>query len=317
MFFLSKRAGFDFLVIFKLLKIIRDNNIDIVNAHHFMPLFYSFFACKLSRHTKLVYTEHSVWEAERLVGLWKSAARLIFGWTDAMVAVSPEIMEYLINKYRIKRRQICTIINGVDADRFKPGNKPEKSDTDKNGTVTIGMVGNFKHVKNHAILIKAFRDIVIDFPYCRLWFVGQGFPNDPENTEEEIRNIVSRYGIADKVRFLGYREDVHTLLQSMDIFCLPSLREGLPLSIIEAMATGLPVVGTNVDGIRVVVKSDRNGFLVDSNNQAELAHALAQLVADSSLRKRMGRVAREDVEKYYSLKKCIERYSLLFESLTC
>jgi len=170
-------------------------------------------------------------------------------------------------------------------------------------------------VKNHALLIKAFKDLVEGFPNCRLWLIGQGFSNDPDNNENEIIHMVNRYALADKVQFMGYREDVDDLLKAMDIFCLPSHQEGLPLSIIEAMATGLPVVGTDVPGIRIVVKPSRNGFLVAPNNQAELTQALIQLVSDAGLRKRMGQVAREDIEKYYSFEKCVKEYSALFESL--
>jgi len=316
MIFLDKRAGFDFLLIFKILKIIKDKRIDIVNAHHFMPLFYSFFACKLSLCTKLIYTEHSVWELEeRIIGYWKQIARVIFRRVDAIVGVSPEIAGYFVDAYSIDERQVYSIINGVDINRFKPAGGRVRSSGSKSGTITIGMIGNFKHVKNHALLINAFKDLVASFPNCRLWLIGQGFPNEPDNSEDVIAHMVDQYALADKVQFMGYREDVDDLLKAMDIFCLPSHQEGLPMSIIEAMATGLPVIGTDVPGIRIVVKSNRNGFLVASNNQAELTRALIQLVSDAGLRKKMGEAGRADVEKYYSLKKCIEEYSALFESL--
>ena len=319
MFFVDKKSGLDFKAIGCVSRIIESEKIDIVNPHHFMPLFYSFYGSKIRHQRKLVYTEHSVWEAEQLNGIWNWIGKGMFLRSDAVIGVSPEVAGHLRKKYGLNPRKALSIVNGIDTEHYRPG--------PKNGLlryqlgfdeshILIGMVGNFRRVKNHAFLVRSFGKVVQKFPNARLVLVGQGFPDDPENTEEEIRELIRKMNLSNQVRLLGYRKDVRDILQILDIFCLTSYREGLPLSAIEAMAAGLPVVGTQTDGIRVVVNSGRNGIMVDIDDEAELADALTRLVSDQALRIQMGNSAREDAEKYFSLDRFADEYSRLFSSLS-
>lgn len=318
MFFVDKQPGLDFRAMQFMSDLIKRERIDIINPHHFMPLFYSFFGSKIEHRRKLVYTEHSVWEAERVAGYWKIITKLMLFRTDALVGVSPEITEYLKKKYGLGNNKTRTIINAVDTDYYKPGDREGqlRFDLGYNAShILIGMVGNFRQIKNHQMLVKAFEKIVSLFPECRLILIGQGFADDSENTEESIKKQIQESGLVDKVRLLGYRNDVQNILQILDIFCLTSHREGLPLSVIEAMATGLPVIGTDTDGIRVVIESGKDGLLVDKNDESGLADALIFLLKDNYVRMEMGKAAREKTEKYYSLKIFVERYMELFNTL--
>jgi len=317
MFALNKRDGFDLKTMVTILNIIRRESIDLVNPHHFMPLFYTFPACKASR-TKIIYTEHSVWEAAQVSGMWKTILQFLLLRTDAVVGVSPEISAFLKQKYRLSEQRVRTILNGIDTQMFAPTHRNNNFRSTlglEDSHIAIGMTGNFRKVKNHHLLINAFAHITSRFPNARLVLLGQGFSGDPENTEKDIHALVRKYGIADKVLFLGYRDDVHTVLQCLDIFCLTSFKEGLPLSLIEAMACGLPVVGTDVEGIRVVIEPDRNGFLVEPHDSGNLARVLSTLIADRPLRERMGKEGRKDAERYYSLTRFSRQYNQLFASL--
>jgi len=319
MFFIDKKPGFDLKAIDYVSHIIQKEKIDIINPHHFMPLFYSFYGSKIRHQRKLVYTEHSVWEAEQLIGKWKWIAKVIFSQSDAVIGVSPEVTEHLRKKYGLSTHKALSIINGIDTELFTPGpkNGPLRFQLGFDEShILIGMVGNFRRIKNHAFLVRSFGKIAGKFPNIRLVLVGQGFPDDPEGTEKEIKNLIRKMNLADQVRLLGYRKDVRDILQILDIFCLTSYREGLPLSVIEAMAAGLPVVGAHTDGIRVVVNSGRNGILVAINDEEDLTKALERLVSNRVLRIEMGKAAREDAKKYFSLNRCADEYSHLFSSLS-
>ena len=319
MFFIDKKPGFDLKAIHYVSHIIEKEKIDIINPHHFMPLFYSFYGSKIRHQRKLVYTEHSVWEAERLSGVWKRIGKAMFACSDVVIGVSPEVTEYLREKYGLSTHKALSIVNGIDTEFFTPGPKNGplryKLGFDESH-ILIGMVGNFRRVKNHEFLVRSFGRIAAEFSNVRLVLVGQGFPDDPEGTEKEIKKLVQEMELSDQVRLLGYRKDVLDILQILDIFCLTSYREGLPLSAIEAMAAGLPVVGTQTDGIRVVVNPGRNGFLVTVNDEEELANALESLVSNQALRIEMGNAAREDAEKFFGLSRCADEYKHLFSSLS-
>lgn len=149
----------------------------------------------------------------------------------------------------------------------------------------------------------------------KLLVIGQGFENDIENTEQELRNFVDENGLDKNVLFLGYRSDIAELLKIMDIFCLTSFKEGLPVSLIEAMAAGLPVVGTNVEGIRDVIITNKNGFLVQLDDINGLKDALYNLLKDEALRNKMGNESKALAMSNYSITECINKYQDLFFSL--
>src|SRR5207245_624615 len=121
--------------------------------------------------------------------------------------------------------------------------------------------------------------------------------------------------LAERVLFLGYRTDVPELLQVIDVFCLTSLREGLPIGLIEAMAAGLPVVGTNVEGIRDVVSRNEDGILVELGDVTALRNTLVGLINNERWRDKLGRAGHEKAVQKYSLQRCVREYERLFLSL--
>jgi L-malate glycosyltransferase len=130
--------------------------------------------------------------------------------------------------------------------------------------------------------------------------------------EAELRLFVTNHGLTERVVFLGYRTDIPELLQAMDVFCLTSLREGLPIGLLEAMATSLPVVATNVEGARDIIEHEKDGMLVESGDVEGLASTFIELLKDPALRLRLGAAARRKAVEKYSLKRCVEQYETLF-----
>jgi len=315
MFHIPKTKRRDISAFIKIRDIILQNKIHVVNAHHFMPMVYSFYGCKIPNRIKLFYTEHSQWEIERISLKWKIVGKYLLNRLDGIIGVSDEVSKALQNKYNLASGKIDCIINGVDINAFK---KLEVDNSLKsklglaNEDKILGMVANLKKVKNHILLLKVFREICNDIKNVKLILIGEGDKNDPENTEDDLKRYVRENGLEGFVYFLGYRSDIPQLINIMDIFCLTSKKEGLPISLIEAMASSLPVIGTDVEGIRDVIVQNKNGFLVQHEDAVGLKNAILTLLNNDSLRQVFGNESRNIVEKYYSFDNCIKKYQDLF-----
>lgn len=314
LFHVPKTKSFDFNTMQHLAAISAENNIHVVNAHHFMSMVYSFYGCKVKKYAKLIYSEHSEWEVKAIPMKWQLIGTCLLRYVDRTVGVSPAISDCLQKKFFIPQSKIYTIKNGVDLNLFsdKKNNATLKKELEiDSDDKVIGIVANLKKVKNHLFLLKAFKELAKEFDKVKLLLVGQGFKDDPENTEEEIQDFVDTNRLYKKVLILGYRSDISQLLAVMDIFCLTSKMEGLPISLIEAMAAGLPVVGSDVPGIKDVIEHGANGFLIPQNDTAALKDALLNLVINDSLCERMGNQSKL-LAKSYSMESCITNYEKLF-----
>ena len=317
LYHIPKLKRFDFSTMQKLGTIIRENNIHIINAHHFMSMVYSFYGCKIKNDTKLIYTEHSKWEIEQIPWKWRKIGSYLLKHSDGAVGINSEVTKLMKNAFKLFPSKAITIMNGVNLKSFASNNKNSKLRTElgiaKNVKI-IGMIANLKKIKNHIFLLKAFAELVKEYKNVKLLLIGQGFDGDKENSEAEIQHFINNQGLKNSVMLLGYRSDISSLLEIMDIFCLTSFKEGLPISLIEAMAAGLPVVGTDVEGIRNVIIHDKNGYLVPVDDKKSLKNSLLTLLQNESLRDKMGRESRVLAIQTYSLNSCINQYQDLFMS---
>jgi L-malate glycosyltransferase len=302
----------------KINEIIVGNDIHVVNSHHFMPMFYSFYGCKVANNIKLFYTEHSQWEIGRISWKWSLIGKYMLNRLDGTIGVSDAVSKEMQSKFNLSSDKIFSIINGVDVNSFRDAGE------NNNLKASLGFakedrlicaVANLKKVKNHIFLLKAFREVINEMNSVKLVLIGEGDRDDPDNTENDLRNYVEDYGLDDSVHFLGYRSDIPQLLSIMDIFCLTSLKEGLPISIIEAMAAGLPIIGTDVEGIRDVIIPNENGFLVGLDDLPGLKSAILSMLKSDSLRHDFCEHSRRSALDTYSIKHCVEQYENLFASV--
>jgi glycosyltransferase involved in cell wall biosynthesis len=301
-----------------LARIIRSEGIDIVSAQHFMPAVYAYYGCNVAARKSLVFTAHSRWEMEDMPLKWRVAGGLMLRRIGASVGVTPDVSRAIQSVFGLDSSRVVTIENGVAIDLFS---RERDVGTLRSSLglavrdVVIGVVANLKKVKNHLFLLQAFAKVAEENEGVKLLIVGQGFPGEPDNTEDELRSYVTNHGLAERVLFLGFRTDVADLLHVMDVFCLTSLREGLPIGLIEAMAAGRPIVGTNVEGICDVITRNEDGVLVELGDVMELRNVLTRLVRDPIWRRRLGHAGREKAARKYSLERCAREYEELFLSL--
>lgn len=316
-FRIRKKEGFDPRAMSQLGWIVRKRNIDVVSAHHYMCFFYSFPAARLLNRRRLFYTEHSVPEVLRISGGHARACAFLFRETDGVIGVSKEITDAFREKFPASPLKFLSMPNSVDLARFAGADGRERVREELSllpGHFVIGTVANFKRVKNHACLIRAFAVLSEKHPEARLVLAGRGDPEDPENTEQEVGRLIGDLGLREKVVVAGYRNDVANLLRSFDVFCLPSFSEGLPMSLLEAMAARLPVVGSNVRGIREVIQPMQTGLLFPSNDDARLAECLQTLAEDARLRLRLADDGHGYVSEKHGLRQWVAAYERLLDA---
>ena len=177
------------------------------------------------------------------------------------------------------------------------------------GAPLIGTVGRLCEVKRHDLLIRAFRQVHARLADARLLLVGDG------PWMGRLHELVAGLGLTDRVHFAGYQPRPERYLQAMDVFALTSQSEGMPLVVLEAWASGVPVVATRVGGLPELVEDGRTGILVDFGDNAALAHALGDLIADPSRARRVGEAGRDRVESRYSLRRMADEYQRHYNEL--
>lgn len=312
---IDKKPGFDITAILKLNRIIRGNNIDFVNAHHYSAFFYAFFANIGRSNTQILYTEHSVAELERFSTFYEHISNIMFYRTKSIIAVSNDIAKAFKEKFPAHKKRVVFIPNGVDIKKFSDKRKFSSQcknalGFEQNATL-IGCVANFRHVKNHVCLVKAFKRVHQKYPTAKLILIGTGFGADEENSENDIKRTINDLALNQHVIFTGYRDDVPELLGNLDLFCLPSLSEGMPVALIEAMAARIPVVGSNVRGIREVISHKVNGMLFEVNDERALSEIIMILLNNKKLSMELSERAFLYVRERHSLSNWINNFEAL------
>lgn len=221
---------------------------------------------------------------------------------DHTVTVSAFVGDYLAQA-GVPRRQITAVPTGIDLSRYQrsPEGGTLKAELGfQPETVLVGTVAILRKKKGHAELLDAIPRILEKHPEARFVFAGDG----PQT--ENLKTQIEQMGLQDKVFMLGLRRDVINVLQSLDIFVLPTHQEALGTAYIEASAMGLPCIGTQVDGVPEVVADRQTGLLVPAKDSAAIAQALLTLLDDAPLRQRMGEAARARVAEIFSRQAMVE-----------
>ena len=286
--YLDKKPGLDLNMIPRLVKLMKREKPDAVHSH-LSVIKYVGLAAKLAGAKKYVHTVHSVAYEEAEGPLQKITNTFYFrnGWA-VPVALSPEIQKTVLDLYGLAPEQVPIIYNGVDLSRCIP-----KEDHRTGETVNILHVGRFDIPKNHPGLLRAFARLHRELPQCRLHLVGDG------ESRPEMEVLAKELGIGDAVTFHGMQSNVYPYLHDADIFVLPSIYEGIPMTIIEAMGTGLPIAASRVGGIPGLLGGGESGMLIENDDDA-IAAALKTLVLDQSLREAYGRKAKENSVRFSS-----------------
>ena len=272
-------------ILSSLFKLSAENKRSIFQIIHAQTRTTQVLGCLLSRRLKIPYlsTCHGFFRRRLL--------RRLYGcWGSRVIAISDSVKEHLQNDFKVKPEDIAVIYNGIDIVKFKAGSSEEGADKKRGlglgaGPVA-GIVARLSDVKGHIYLIEAMKNILEEFPSAKLLIVGEG------REKERLLEGCRRLGVSDSVIFYPCVADTREILQAMDIFVMPSLNEGLGLGLMEAMASGLPVVASAVGGIKDLISDGKTGLLVEPKDSAGLADKIKGLFRDPERRKSLGLNAR-------------------------
>ncbi len=284
----------------KLKALLTQERFDLIHVHTPMAAWLGRLAAKRAGQGPVLYTVHGFhFYKGAPFPYWLfyyPAERLAARWTDGLIVVNSEDLARA-EQMGFKEGKNLFFVHGVgiELDQFapRPGGglavRKELGLSDQDAAVTC--VAEFTSTKNHAFLLAAWREVVKEEPCARLLLVGDGQLRKAMERKVRVEGIPG-------ARFLGFRKDVPELLQATDIFVLPSRREGLPRSVMEAMAAGKPVVATDVRGNRDLVEHGVTGLLVKLGDAQGLTDALLRLIRDPELRDRMGQAGKEKIREY-------------------
>lgn len=296
-YYLGKRPGPDLSMTGKLKKLFLSERPDAVHVH-LNAIKYAAPAAKKAG-VRCVYTVHNLAEKDAS-GIAREMNRSFFKKGVATpVALSERIRDSVVSTYGLHAEDVPVIFNGIDLSKCK-----RKQTYALNKEIELLHVGRFFEQKNHRGLIDAFALVKAAHPTARLRLVGDGA------LIEEIRSCADERGVAGNVIFEGAQANVYPYFEAADIFLLPSLFEGMPITLIEAMGSGLPIVATAVGGVPDMLKDGQSASLTDCTPEA-VAAAVCALIEDASLRERYGRAA-ADASLRFSAKIMAESYIALY-----
>lgn len=281
-------------------KLFRDQQFDVVHTHNTYPHIYASIAARLARVPVVVNTRHG----QRAGHGWKS--RTQFRWAshlvDQIITVSDDAARLCVNVDGIARRKVQRIWNGIDLTDFAfsgPVLRP----------IAIS-VARLSAEKDFPTLLRAVPQIVAAIPDFQLKIVGDGLER------ERLASLTKELGITRSVELLGERTDVPDLLRDAGFFVSSSLTEGISLTLLEAMAVGLPVVATAVGGNPEIIVPGKTGYLVPATNSKALAEAIVLMCRDQSSWHQMGRSGRDRVARYFDVHRMASDYEQLYRKLT-
>jgi len=287
---------------FKLKNIVKARHIEIIHTHSRTT---QVLGCLLSKNTGVTHisTCHGFFKKRIL-------RRIFHCWGKKNIAISEPVKEHLVKDLEVKKEDIRVIHNGIDIMKFiRPTDDARRTAKQRLGLGSgpvVGIVARLSDVKGHRYLIEAMPEVLARFPQAQLLIVGEG------REKQGLIKLVRRLNMAEKVFFIPAVPDTQEVLAAMDVFVLPSLKEGLGLALIEAMACGLAVVGSDIGGIKNLIQHGKNGLLAAPADSVSLARGISELLGEAKKRAGLGDNAREFVSRNFSQEEMVIQTERLY-----
>lgn len=290
-FYLGKSKGFDFRIIFKLAHIMKCEHIDIVHTHRYV-MQYAIPAAIISGVKTRIHTIHNVAHKE-VDSLRQKLAYFFYKYCHVVpVSISPIVQKTVIERYGLEAEKTPIVYNGIDLNRCVIKNNYSTKDVFR-----FVHVGRFVPQKNHEIIIKAALKLKSENYKFEIFLVGVG------GNDIKYQQQVHKLGLDSVVTFCGLQSDIYPFLSSSDCFILPSLFEGMPVTLIEAMGCAMPIIASNVGGIPDMIENDFSGLIIQPNTE-DLVAAMKTIIANEALRSKLGKNALISSKKFSSENMC-------------
>ncbi|MDD5680769.1 MAG: glycosyltransferase family 4 protein [Candidatus Omnitrophica bacterium] len=287
-------------------KIVRDEKIELIHAHTRVAAVSAALA-SFATGVPYVTTCHGFFK--------RHLGRLLCGcWGAKVIAISEAVERHLIDDFGIPEDKVALIYTGIDTFRFsKILSEEEKAKVRGRfgieKTPVVGTIGRLSPVKGQEVLLRATKSILNGFPEVKILLIGDG----PD--ERRLKKLASGLGIEKSVVFSGSEEDTRDVLSIMDVFVMPSIKEGLGLSLIEAMACGLPCAASRIGGIENVIEEGKTGLLFNPGDAEGLAITVKRILSDRLIRDILSKNGREKVLKYFTIDRMAAKMEMLYKEV--
>ena len=300
---LGKPEGIHVGTLRKLAALLRSQRIDVVHTHNHLVHHYGAAAGRMAGTPAIVTTLHGSASLRSSAAWSKAVFRASCAVSHRVVSVCAQVDAFLRKDLRLPAGKLCVVENGIDLEQFLavPPRAPD-------GTMTFGTIGRLDPVKDHASLLRAFASLSSRHSNIRLRLLGDGA------LRSELEALAKSLSISNIVQFNGFDPDTAGFLCGVDIYVISSRSEGLPLTLLEAMGAGRPVVATNVGGIPDVIRTAGENWLCQPESPAELAKAMEAALRDTRLAE-IGKENRIAVQEHYSVDRMTRDYRRLYETI--
>lgn len=301
---------FDWTIVRDIYNLIKRKNIKIVRTHQYHANLYGRLAAWLAKVPCIVASVHNVYTIDRKLHR-RIINRFLARLTDRVVAVSETVKKDILKYDGLHEDKVMVIYNGIDTGRFSDidGNIIRKEFNISYDVPVIGTIGRLTFQKGYRYLIEALSKIKERFQGIILLIVGDGL------MKQELQNYASTLGLNKNVIFTGYRRDIPALLAAMDVFVLPSLWEGLPNALLEAMGAGKPIIATDIPPIREVINSEKSGILIPPKDSNTLASSIKSLLVNKTFALTLGKNAQMRAFSNFNIETTVSKYMELFEEI--
>ncbi len=305
-------TGRPLLAVLKLARWVKDNNINIIHANGSRACLYSGLAGRLLGVPVIWHVRETIRDI-----YWYDA--LLGSLAHTIVCASESVKNLRFGQQSSKLKGKCRVVyNSVDSSKFcldpsLRGKIREELGVSQE-TILFGIIGNIIPLKGHDFFLKGLELAVKKNPALQLQVVFAGRALDPD-FEQRLRELAVQLHLENNIIFSGFRENVVEILSALDVFVLPSQREGFSRSLLEAMSMGLPIIASKINAIEEAVNHEESALLVEFGNVEALAHMIQQLSTDETLRKSLGDAARERVERNFSLETHSNTIEKIYEDI--
>ncbi|MFA6216863.1 MAG: glycosyltransferase family 4 protein [Candidatus Omnitrophota bacterium] len=288
---------------FILARKVKEYNIDIIHAQTRVAQVASCLL-EIFCRTPYVSTCHGFFK--------KRLFRMMFPcWGRLCIAISQQVQDHLVNDFKLSGQSIRLVSNGIDLDRFIRSDEQTCLKTRKElglgNALVVGILARLSEVKGHRYLIEAMKLVSARIVNARLLIIGEG------KIKKDLMDLCDSLAISDKIIFLPNVLETVRFLSIMDVFVMPSLHEGLGLSLMEAMALGLAVIGSDVGGIKSLIQHNSNGLLVKPADPAELSCAIIALLEDQKRREQLAFRGQSFIRENFSQSKMAAQTQRVYE----
>lgn len=302
-------SAVDLFSAYKLAQFCKRNSIDIVHAHLGRDYWIVYLTKRLYDSVTVVFSRHLLFPIKK-----NNFHKMLYKSVALVIAVSKGVQDVIINSGYIAKDKVPVIYNGVDLKKYQAVSSMNSFRSEigvKKETILIGMVGQISHLKGQDIFIQSIPYILREFEHCK--FIMVGADHNQDRNIIRLKELARDLNVAENIVFLGYRPDVPKIIRNLNVFISASREEAFGISIVEALASQIPVVSTRTKGAMEIVEDGVNGILVNIEDPQALARAVVEILQNPELTRQFKENGKKRVEDFFCQKVMVKKVVDIYE----